>query len=321
MWDGARSDATAGARPAGCASASVVHANPFLLAAVAILLLCLMDVGLKALSLSYAVALVLCLNFWLRTVLAAGYWLARGARPITGSMWRFHALRGLVITLAVYGFFLGVDRLPLAEAITLSFIAPLLIPFGAWALIGERPRRRSLVAAALGFAGVLVAAAGSGSTAATPERLDGILYTLLGAVVFALSLVLLRMRAGADGPARVNLLASLFPALWLTPVALMASGPAFNPDADGAVLFASALCGVSGMALYADAYGRAQAQHLAPLEYTALLWAALFGYLFFAEVPQPALLAGAALIVGAGLIALRDERAARTAAAVPPLGD
>lgn len=300
------------------ASRPYVPTNPILLACTGILFLCVMDAGVKALSVVYPVALVLCLNYWLRTGLALAHWQLRGARAITALMWRFHALRGLVITVAAYCFFLGVDRLPLAEAITISFIAPLAIPFVAWALLGERPRRQGLIAAAVGFLGVLAAVAGDGPAAA-PERTAGIIYTLVGALFFALSLVLLRMRAEADGPARLNLLASVYPALFLTPLALWGGGSFAAGDL--AVLALSAFCGTAGMALYADAYGRAEAQHLAPLEYTALLWSAAIGFLWFAEVPRAQLLAGAALIVAAGLIAARDERQARTSSAAPPLGD
>jgi len=293
--------------------------NPILLAVTGILFLCIMDAGIKELSLVHPVALVLCVNYWIRTGLAAVHWGARGARPITAPMWRFHALRGLVIAVAAYGFFLGVDRLPLAEVITISFVAPLVIPFAAWAILGERPRRQGLIAAAVGFLGVLAAVAGGEGAAAAPERTAGILYTLLGAAFFALSLVLLRKRAEADGPARVNLLASIYPALFLTPLALWGGGSL--AAADLPVLALSAFFGTAGMALYADAYGRAEAQHLAPLEYTALLWSALIGFRWFAEVPRAGLFAGAALIIAAGLIAARDERQARTAAAAPPLGD
>jgi drug/metabolite transporter (DMT)-like permease len=63
--------------------------------------------------------------------------------------------------------------------------------------------------------------------------------------------------------------------------------------------------GVIGHVLMATAFAKAEAARLAPLEYTALVWAALFGYVAFAEVPTMATLGGGALIVGAALLANR----------------
>lgn len=297
--------------------------NPLLTAAAGILLLCLMDAVIKHLSVAAAVPVALCLNYVARLPFAATHWLVRGAKPISWPILRYHGLRGIIVAFAALGFFIGVDRLPLAEAVTLSFVAPLLIPFFAWALLGERPRRGSLVAGAIGFTGVLVAVAGGGTGAAAAQadtvRAWGIAATLGGAALFALSLVLLRGRAAADGPARVNLLGSIVPALVLAPIALADGGGLGTGDWPW--LIASGAFGAAGMALYAEAYGKAQAQNLAPLEYTALIWATVIGYALFAETPRSAVFAGAALIVAAGLLAARDERQARTAAAAPPLGD
>lgn len=294
--------------------------NPLLVGAAGIAFLSAMDAVIKHQSVAHAVPLVLCLNYWARLPFAAVHWRLRGARPVTRDMWRYHAVRAVTVTVAATFFFIGVARLPLAEAVTLSFVAPLIIPFVAWALLGQRPRRSSLVAAAVGFAGVLVAVVGAdGDAVAAPGRTWGIVATLGGASAFALSLVLLSGRAAADGPARVNLLGSLLPAGFLTPVALIGGG-GLAPSEWPWSLIGGAF-GAVGMALYATAYARAQAQQLAPLEYSALLWAAILGFAFFGEIPHPSLAAGAALIVAAGFLAARDEKAARTAAAAPPLGD
>ena len=63
--------------------------------------------------------------------------------------------------------------------------------------------------------------------------------------------------------------------------------------------------GVIGHILMATAFAKAQAARLAPLEYTALVWAVLIGYADFSEVPAPAALAGGALIIGAALLTSR----------------
>ncbi|MDT7934877.1 MAG: DMT family transporter [Sphingomonadaceae bacterium] len=291
-----------------------MRVSPLLFGAAGIALLCLMDASIKQLSIAHPVPLVLCASYWVRVVFTLVHWRARGAKPIDGAMWRYHAVRGLVVTIAATGFFIGVARLPLAEAVTLSFIAPLMVPAIAWALIGERPRRESMLALAVGFVGVAVAVSGEagGGGASGAMRLGGIAGVLAGATAFAFSLVLLRGRAAADGAARVNLLGSLYPALFLTPVSLVGGGGLGLADAPW--LLAAGALGAGGMALYATAYGRAEAQALAPLEYTALIWAAAIGYLGFGEVPGVRLLAGAALIVVASAVAAHAERRTRMSA-------
>lgn len=286
---------------------------PFALAGIAIL--CAMDAVIKHLSMTLAVPAVVCLSFWGRAPFAWGWWRARGAKPFDRAMLRFHAVRGVIVAAATLGFFVGLARLPLAEAVTLSFVAPLTIPFVAWALLGERPRRTSLFALGLGFAGVLVAVGGAEAAAPGSRRFEGVVATLVGAALFAVSLVLLRARAGRDGPARVNLLGSVFPALALTPVALVVGDAPVL--ADWPWLVAAGALGAAGMALYATAYGRAQAQMLAPVEYTALGWAALLGWAVFAEEPPLRLFAGATIIIAAALWAGWDERRLRLAAPPP----
>ena len=287
--------------------------GPIGMAVLGVALLCAMDAVIKQLSLTLPVATVVCASFWCRIPFAAAYWQARGARPITRDMWLFHGARGLVIALATWSFFEAIDRLPLAEAVLLAFFAPLAMPALAWAVLGERPRRGSMLAIVLGFVGVGIAVGTPGAGGFAGERGVGAACALASAVLFALSLTLLRARAGRDGPARVNLLGAIFPALWLTPLALWLG--AVPRGGEWPLVALAGLLGAAGMVFYAAAYGRAQAQHLAPIEYTALGWAALLGWVFFAEEPRAALFAGAAVVVVATLIAQRDERASRLPAA------
>ncbi len=287
--------------------------GPIGMAVLGVALLCAMDAVIKQLSLALPVATVVCASFWCRIPFAALYWAARGRRPVTPDMWAFHAARGLVIALATWAFFEAIDRLPLAEAVLLAFFAPLAMPFLAWLVLGERPRRGSLLAIVLGFVGVGIAVGAPSAGGFEGARAVGAACALASAVLFALSLTMLRARAGRDGPARVNLLGAIFPALWLTPLALWLGGEPGRGEW-GLIVLAGFL-GAAGMVFYAAAYGRAQAQHLAPIEYTALGWAALLGWVFFAEEPRAALFAGAAVVVVATLIAQRDERAARLPAA------
>lgn len=287
--------------------------SPLLFAALGIALLCIMDGIVKHLGQSYSIPEVTFGRYLTGLAFTLVLWRARGSQPFDRRMLRFHAARGVVIALAGLGFFYAVRVLPLAEAITISFVAPLMVPFAARAFLGEALRPASLAAAAVGFAGVLVAVWGEPFDLGS-ARFLGVLSVLAGATFYALTLVLLRARAGTDGPARTGVLGSSFPALILLPFAL---GTGHAPALAHLWLFAlMGLLGTAGMWCLALAYARAEAQQIAPLEFTALVWSALTSYIGFGEVPRAGLFVGAAIIMTAALMAGRDERRARLAAPI-----
>src|SRR5690606_5840662 len=128
----------------------------------------------------------------------------------------------------------------------------------------------SLLWAAIGFAGVLVAVQGAPSEADSPQHDLGVAAVLVSAALFSIAMVLLRERAQTDGAPIVGLMTSLVPAMI---VAAPASAVAPPPDWStwpGFVLI-GALAAVF-MYLMAKAYARAEAQQLAPIHYTELLW-------------------------------------------------
>ncbi|HCK85209.1 MAG TPA: hypothetical protein DHW63_12045 [Hyphomonadaceae bacterium] len=136
--------------------------------------------------------------------------------------------------------------------------------------------------------------------------------------MFAVAMVLMRARAFNDGPVIVSLLASLTPAFFMAGPALLLSPPPHWGDWPVFVLLG--LFAACFMYLLAQAYARAQAQFLAPIHYTELVWASLLGYLLFAEIPRPQIYLGALLIIAAGLLAAYDERKRNRldSASVPP---
>ena len=85
-----------------------------------------------------------------------------------------------------------------------------------------------------------------------------------------------------------------------------------------------AACGFvasAGMILLSQGYRLAPANRVATFEYTGILWSPLWGFLFFAEVPRQTTVLGAALIIGAGLLALNGERRRGAAPAIAATGD
>jgi S-adenosylmethionine uptake transporter len=160
--------------------------------------------------------------------------------------------------------------------------------------------------------GVLVTVQGDIVLGGDAGRTEGILAGLGAAVLYALSIVLLRQLAQRDDALVTAFLGNVFPVLYLiVPMLLLGAWPAVND------LPAFAFTGLAGFGLWlmlTHAYARAPAQRLAATEYTALIWSALLGYFFFAETPRPQVWIGA-LIVGVGVtIAAWDGRRA----ALPP---
>lgn len=283
--------------------------SPLLIAAGGVAFLCAMDAVMKHVVATTHPLTATFGRSLLSLIFAIPLWFAVGRPALTRDVLGAHAIRGTVMAFSAGSFFWALTVLPLAEAVTLSFVAPLIIPFIAWALLRERPRLTSLLAGAIGFAGVLVTTQGAPESADTPERTLGIVMMMAAAVAWATSLVLLRGRAGRDGPAIVVLMGGLVPALLLAPVA-GAIGRMPSADAWLWLLLAAALT-VAGVWMLTRAYARAEAQVLAPIEFTALAWAALLGWLFFAELPRLEVWVGAAIIIASCLFAAWDERRGR----------
>ena len=178
--------------------------------------------------------------------------------------------------------------------------AVLLVPPLASLLLGERMQGGSLLAGAAGFVGVIIAV-GFDAEAWTSSQLVGVAAVLVSAATYALSVVLMRMRAYRDGPAVVSLLGAAIPMLVLLPFlfAFVPVGQILPRGQDWLWVLLAGLFGAIALQFIARAYARAEAQLLAPFEYTALVWAALFGWLFFAEPVAMRTWAGAAVIAAA----------------------
>ncbi|CDX37642.1 membrane hypothetical protein [Mesorhizobium sp. SOD10] len=124
---------------------------PVLICALAILLLSGMDAAMKSLAIAIGVYNTLLWRSVVATVVAGAAWSAgsrsKPALPVLG----LHALRAAIVGVVLVSFFWGLARLPLAEAIGLSFVAPLFALFLAALLLGERIRRQAVWASLAGM--------------------------------------------------------------------------------------------------------------------------------------------------------------------------
>ncbi len=232
------------------------------------------------------------------------YLFKRPALPTSAGL-KLHAIRGAVSAVMAVAFFWGLARVPMAQAVALTFIAPLLSLFLSAMLLDERIARSTIVASLTAFAGVVVILTGQWQSNLGPSALAGALAVLASAICYAFNIVLMRQQALVAGPIEVAFSQSLIVS------ALLAFGAPFFgalPDMKHLpmIVLAAALAVVS-LLLLAWAYARGKASALSPSEYSAFFWASLFGWLLFGEHVSLPTLAGAALIV-AGCIVASQQR-------------
>jgi S-adenosylmethionine uptake transporter len=268
---------------------------PFAAVLAAIALLSLMDALMKGASLAIGAYSTLVVRSVFGLALAAPLWLSAGTGWPAAATVRLHVLRGVVVTGMSFTFFWGLTRLPLAEAIAISFIAPLAALYLAAIMLGEKIGKGAVVASLMGLVGVVVIAAERMDGNASPASGWGIASVLVSSMLYAVNLVLQRKQALVAKPAEVS---AFHQAVVLLCLALFAPWFLNRPGLDATLLSAgAALLSVVGMLVFTWAYARAETQALAPLEYSGFLWAGLFGWLFFREPITLPTLAGAALIV------------------------
>ena len=267
-----------------------------LLAIAAEGLLTLMDTIIKALSARYPTLEIAFLRYFFGSIGAVIYALwARPGWPSRDATIH-NTLRAFLIVVMAIAFFFALGRLPLADAIALSFISPVLTALLGVAVLGERLDGRIVIALAAGFLGMLLIVGGHlGSAGLSDHALVGAAAVLLSAVCYAVNIILLRHRAQRDRLAHIILFQNVGPALILALPVLWVWTPVTPVDLALFVLMGA--LGVIAHTMLAHVFSQAEAAKLAPVQYLTLVWGVLFGFVFFADVPGLATLAGAALIV------------------------
>ncbi len=285
----------------GAETAAATLKRAILMAATAEGFLALLDAIIKMQSAHFEVPQLSFMRFAMGSVFAAAWFMRAPAWPSRDAV-KFNVLRSLIGVGASWSFFTGLSLLPLAEAMAISFAAPLMLAVMGVLFLGERVGPRLVLALLAGFAGMLVIVAGQmGSADYTPGTLKGALAVLLATVFYASFLILLRVRANQDPIPTMLLFQNLGPALIMAIPAAAVWQPMSAQDW-GLFVLAGAL-GIAGHSCMIMAFAKAEAARLAPVHYVALLWGTLYGWLFFGHLPGVATLIGAALVVGATLLA------------------
>ena len=222
-----------------------------------------------------------------------------------------HFWRGIVGTSGMFCGFMALGLIPLPEAVTIGYAAPLLATILAAIFLGERLRAYRMTAVLVGLAGVVIILGQKFSLldqgeAGAVEAL-GAAMALAGALFAAMATILVRKLVTEERTTTIVLYFSLtasllglltFPFGWVVPT-----------PKEAALLVGAGFLGGIGQILLTASYRHAETSVIAPFEYTSILMALAAGYFLFDEVPTGAMLTGAVLVILAGLfIVLREHQ-------------
>ena len=231
-------------------------------------------------------------------------WRREGRAGFRLTRWRWHMLRGFGVAMATVAFFSALFLMPLADATSISFTSPILTALLAAPILGERLRPVSLVAMLLAFAGVVIVLRPSFAEL-------GVVALLPLLAAFGMSLLMLGNRAvaGSGSPLAMQfaVAALALPVLVVVGLAGHFSGlPQYRigvPDWTIVARCALAACTASGAhwLIYLGTE-RTGVARVAPMTYVQLLLALLLGWALFGDRPDLIALAGAAVIIAAGLL-------------------
>ncbi|RJF88524.1 DMT family transporter [Oleomonas cavernae] len=235
---------------------------------------------------------------------AAGWAALKTSRPM------LQFFRGFTGSTAMLIGFWSIVHLPLAEVTAVSFANPLFLLVLAVLFLGEKVRARRWSATAVGFIGVLI------MVRPGLDMNPAMLIALGGTALVAISVILIKTMAKNDNPMTLLLYFGIFStAISAIPAALVWQDPTWE---ETAFLVVTGACGTAAQSCYIRAFAAADASLVAPFEYTKLIFAGLFGFVFFLEVPDGWTILGAAIIVASTLyIARREAQLGRHAPRAP----
>jgi S-adenosylmethionine uptake transporter len=278
----------------------------FAVALASVGILSVMDAVMKALVLAIGLYATTVWRSLVGLIMSSFLYLPRRKAWPSRKVIRLHIARGVVVTVMGLLFFFGLGRIPMAQAIALTFIAPLIALVLAAATLGERVGQRTILASITAFAGVIIIVAGQATTQMGEGVLVGTFAILGSAVCYAVNIVMMRRQSLAAKPLEIGFFQN-----GTIAVLMVASLPFLGgvewPGEHWPAIVAAAAMSFAGILLFAYAYARGEASYLAVTEYSGFLWAAALGWLVFSEPVSPYTLAGALLILGGCVVAAREK--------------
>lgn len=272
----------------------------FMLAAI--LAFSVMDATIKWLAATYPVMhIVFFRNFF--AFIPIGLMLAArkdGLAALRTRNWKGHLIRAALGLASMILFFNAFALMPLAEVVAIAFSAPLFITALSMPLLGERVGPRRWAAVVVGFVGVLIILR-PGTELFQPAAF----LPLTASLFLALAMLQVRLLTRTETNIALMLYMTLAGALATAP--FLMSGWVRPTGFDWGLIVGMGVIGGTAQYLLTQAFRKAPASLIAPLEYSGILWAGLFGYWLFGEVPDRWVFVGAAVVIASGLYILHRE--------------
>lgn len=285
------------------------------------------DVAIKSLSDRYPLHEVVLARSAISLAFLLGFMaLTGGLAQIRTSRPGGHLLRVSFVMLSNITYFLGLAALPLADAVAIAFIAPLVVTLLSSRVLGEEVGPRRWAAVAVGLAGVIVMLR-PGQGALQPAAV----LVVISAFTYASTHMMTRRMRGTESAATLNFYVQIGFVLVSTTMGLVVGdghlagsdnaslafllrGWHWPPLADWPWFLATGLAVATGGLMISQAYRLCNPAVVAPFEYVGMPLAILWGVAFFDQWPDAMAWIGIALICGAGLYTLWRETAVRRAA-------
>ena len=225
-----------------------------------------------------------------------------GPKMVRIGAWSPHIQRALYSIGAMIFFFLSLRYMTLADATAIAMAAPLFITVLSIPMLGEVVGRHRWGAVAVGFIGVVVMLRPSPSGLADPV----VLMPIGAALFYGLAQIVTRKYAHTESTQAYTAMSTVFVSVFAAAYCLTQDWVPLRLE-DAPAMVGIGLCGGVMTIFMIIAYRSAEASFVSSMDYTALIWAVLFGWLIFDELPDPVTMIGAAVVVGAGLYIVRRE--------------
>jgi drug/metabolite transporter (DMT)-like permease len=224
-----------------------------------------------------------------------------GFGSLVTSRWPWHLLRTILATGAMFGFFFGLSRMPLVDALTLGFTAPLMMTALSVPMLGEHVGWRRWTGVSVGFIGVLIILRPGGGEVSLAA-----IAVLFAAFCYACMAITARHLSTTESSYALSVYVIAGP--MVLSLIMLGRGSWQVPDTGGWLLFTLAgACSVIAWIGMIGGYRRASPALLAPFEYTALIGGAVAGYFIWGEIPDRWVALGATVIIASGLFVVYRE--------------
>jgi drug/metabolite transporter (DMT)-like permease len=282
------------------------------------------DVAIKFLSGGYALHQVILIRAFVAMafILYVIHVSERGWSQIATSRPGAHLLRVIIVMVSNVTFFVGLAVMPLADAVAVAYVSPLVVTLLSIVFLGETVGPRRWLAVIVGMAGVIIMLR-PGAGVIQPAAL----LVLISAILYASGNLLARHMGGTESAMTLSfyvqsgfIVVSLAMGLWAGDGHLATDDPLWAflfrpwiwpPLADWPIFIATGLSvGIGGL-MVTQAYRTAEAGLIAPFEYVGMPMAILWGLLIFGTFPDAVAWVGIALICGSGLFVLYRETVVR----------